>query len=89
MLHGFQTLAGLTVLTPHSGCDIHHNCHGHKEISILIHGAIEGGKLGDKITLSLEELDIYPETIQVFVTDIQALIAAQGKATLELEEFIK
>lgn len=60
-----------------------------KILPSLIHGAIEGGSLGEKITLSFKELEIYPETILVSDKNIQALIAARGKAILQLEEFIK
>ncbi len=60
-----------------------------KTLPSLIHRAIEGGKLGEKITLSFEELDVRPETILVSFGDIQALIAARGKAMLQLEAFVK
>lgn len=60
-----------------------------KALPTLIHRAIEGGKLGEKITLSFEELDIRPEIILVSEEEIQALIAARGKAILQLEEFVK
>jgi len=60
-----------------------------KALPNLIHRAIEGGSLGEKITLSFKELDIHPETMLISDRDIQALIAARGKAVLQLEEFVK
>ncbi|HEX5002060.1 MAG TPA: DUF4403 family protein, partial [Bacteroidia bacterium] len=56
------------------------------KLPALISNGIEKGKSGEKMNVTVEQLDVTPYTILTTKTDIQIIIRASGKADIELEK---